>query len=374
MRSEREAYIALNMIRDVGPVTVRILAESLGSVSSIFSVDARHLLSVEGTGVETVKKLITGRRKVDAGEEIERAAALGARLVTPVDDDYPEPLRQIYDPPLALYVKGRLEVRDRHAVAIVGSRHTTGYGREIASAFAWQLAQAGFTIVSGLARGIDTSAHQGTLKATGRTLAVLGGGLHGIYPPENRELAETIAESGALLTEFPLGREPDKTTFPIRNRIVSGLSQGVLVVEAGMGSGAMITAHVAAEQGKTVFAIPGRADAPTFRGSHQLIKTGAHLVDSVADILEELGSLFHAVTRSPPRPGQAPAPPPGIQVPLSEPEQAVMQRLLEDERLDVDTLTRQCGLPPSTVTATLLMLEMKRLVRALPGRRVELMR
>jgi DNA processing protein len=371
MLSEREAYIALNLIREVGPVTVRLLTETLGSASAIFEADARQLLAVRGTGTEIIKKLVAARRKVNAAAEIERAAELGAELVTPADAGYPEPLRNIYDPPLALYIKGTLDPRDRHAVAIVGSRHTTSYGRECASSFAAQFARAGFTVVSGLARGLDTSAHQGALKAGGRTIAVLGGGLHDIYPPENRALAEEIAASGAVISEFQLGREPDKTTFPIRNRIVSGLSQGVVVVEAGLSSGAMITANVAAEQGKSVFAIPGRIDSPTSQGTHNLIKNGAKLAESVSDVLDDLGSLFTAVSRSAARPPEESARAAQIRIPLSGAEQTIMQRLMEDDRLDIDTLVRQSGLPAATVSATLLMLEMKRLVKTLPGRFVE---
>jgi DNA processing protein len=371
MLSEREAYIALNLIREVGPVTVRLLTETLGSASAIFEADARQLLAIRGTGTEIIKKLVAARKKVNAAAEIERAAELGAELVTPADAGYPEPLRNIYDPPLALYIKGTLDPRDRHAVAIVGSRHTTSYGRECASSFAAQFARAGFTVVSGLARGIDTSAHQGALKAGGRTIAVLGGGLHDIYPPENRALAEEIAASGAVISEFQLGREPDKTTFPIRNRIVSGLSQGVVVVEAGLSSGAMITANVAAEQGKSVFAIPGRIDSPTSQGTHNLIKNGAKLAESVSDVLDDLGSLFTAVSRSAARPPEESARAAQIRIPLSGAEQTIMQRLMEDDRLDIDTLVRQSGLPAATVSATLLMLEMKRLVKTLPGRFVE---
>ncbi len=375
MLSERDAYVALNLIREVGPVTVRLLTETLGSASAIFEADARQLLSIRGTGTEIIKKIIAARKKVDPAAEVERAAELGAEILTPADDRYPEPLRHIYDPPLALYIKGTLEAKDRHALAVVGSRHTTSYGRECALSFSAQLARAGFTVVSGLARGIDTAAHQGALKAGGRTLAVLGGGLHDIYPPENRALAEEIAASGAVITEFQLGREPDKTTFPIRNRIVSGLSKGVLVVEAGLSSGAMITANVAAEQGKSVFAIPGRIDSPTSQGAHHLIKNGARLVESVTDIMDDVSSLFAASARnSPGRPPDESLRTARVHIPLSEVEQAVMQRLGEDDSIDVDTLTRQCGLPVATVSATLLMLEMKKLVRILPGRFIEVVR
>ena len=204
--------------------------------------------------------------------EQEKAARLGARLVTPVDAEYPKRLLQIYDPPLALYVQGEIQSRDERGVAIVGSRRTTHYGREVAERLAMQLAQDGVTVLSGLARGIDTAAHSGALKGKGRTLAVLGGGLDCLFPPENAELAAAIARQGAVVTEYPIGREPDKTTFPVRNRIVSGISMGVVVVEADVTSGAMITARQALEQGRTVFAVPGRVDSFGSRGPHQLIK------------------------------------------------------------------------------------------------------
>jgi DNA processing protein len=285
--------------------------------------------------------------------------------VTQIDEEYPAVLAKIHDPPLALYVQGRLESRDRHAVAVVGTRRPTHYGRETAGALAYGLAKSGMTVVSGLARGIDTEAHRGALKARGRTLAVMGGGLDRVYPPENAGLAREIAEQGAVMTELPFGRAPDKTTFPMRNRIVSGLSMGVLVVEAGPTSGAMITAREGLEQGRSVFAVPGRIDSPASKGCHDLIRGGARLVAGVEDVLQEFEFLV-----APGATGAASVP---SMPELSEDEQRLVNALQEGEQ-HVDALIRQCGMAPADVNALLLGLEIKRVVKTLPGRLVALAR
>ncbi|MBN1268470.1 MAG: DNA-processing protein DprA, partial [Kiritimatiellae bacterium] len=290
--NERDAYIALNMIDDVGPVRVRAMVAALGSAAAVFEASEQDLLKVEGVGRELVGNILQQRHEVSAADEIAAAQKLGARIITPLDDEYPEPLKSIYDPPLALYVRGTLEKKDRHAIAIVGSRRCTHYGRQTADRLGFQLAKVGFTVVSGLARGIDRAAHEGALKGGGRTLAVLGSALDKLYPPENEDLAEAVAKHGAVLSEYTLGREPDRTTFPYRNRVVSGLSLGVVVVEAPAKSGSLITADMAMEQGRTVFAVPGRIDAPASQGCHRLIKTGAKLVESVDDILEDFDALI----------------------------------------------------------------------------------
>ncbi|MCX7590751.1 MAG: DNA-processing protein DprA, partial [Kiritimatiellae bacterium] len=273
----------------------------------------------------------------------------------------------IHDPPLALYVRGRLDSRDRHAIAVVGTRRPTHYGRGVAARIAADLIHAGFAIVSGLAEGIDTAAHESALAAHGRTIAVLGGGLDCLYPPSNAALAEKIVESGALVTELPFGRRPDKTTFPMRNRIISGLCMGVLVVEAGRDSGAMITAREAVEQGRAVFAVPGRIDSPTSRGTHQLLRQGAVLVESVDDILQEFESLF--VARRAGAAGTVAA----LCPPLSEEEKKLVL-LLKDGEKDVDELIRESNLPAATVSGLLIALEIKKVVRMLPGRKVVLTR
>lgn len=364
--TEREAYIALNMMDDVGPVRVRSLVAALGSATAIFRASEEELQQAEGVGPERAAKIVRQREQIDPASEEAAARRLGARILTPLDELYPEPLRSIYDPPLALYIRGTWEAKDRHAVALVGSRRCTHYGRQTADRLAFQLAKVGFTVVSGLARGIDRAAHEGALKAGGRTLAVLGSALDTLYPPENADLAEAVAEHGALLSEYPLGRPPDRTTFPYRNRLISGLSQGVVVVEAPLPSGALITADAALEQGRAVFAVPGRVDAPTSRGCHRLIKTGAKLVESVDDILEEFEMLIPEERRRAAR--EAARRP---DVPLT-PEEERIVRALAQETLDVDALARAASVPIATLSSLLIGLEMKRVIRMLPGRRVEL--
>jgi len=365
--TEREAYIALNMMEDIGPVGVRSLMDVLGSPQAIFTADRGKLLEAQGLGAATVDRIIEQRQKMSPADELKRAAGIGVEIVTPADEKYPQALAKIHDPPLALYVKGDMLPADRHAMGVVGSRHATVYGRETAESLAFQLAHAGFTVVSGLARGIDTAAHNGALKAKGgRTLAVLGGGIDEIYPPENLALAEKISKNGAVISEFPIGKKPDKTTFPIRNRIISGLSAGVVVVEAGLTSGALITANQALEQGRSVFAVPGRIDSPASRGTHMLIKNGAGLVESVDDILQEFEVLI-------PRPKPDESRTDEMFPPLDENEKKVVFSLGEGE-LSVDEIIRKTGIGANLIGTILLGLEMKRMIKLQPGRMIHLMR
>ncbi|MFA5189534.1 MAG: DNA-processing protein DprA [Verrucomicrobiia bacterium] len=361
--NSREAYIALNMIDHVGPVRVKRLLDRFGQPQAILTANARELTQVEGIGPEVAKAITGWQSQVNLDDELKRIADFGARVLTLDDPDYPANLRQIYDPPLALYMKGSLEPRDKHAIAIVGSRQTTYYGLESARKFGYQIAYAGMTVVSGMARGIDTAAHQGALAANGRTLAVLGTGLDIVYPPENGVLYEKIASGGgAVLTQFPFGVRPDAQHFPLRNRIVSGLSLGILVVEAGNGSGALITANMALDQGRQVFAVPGRIDSPQSKGCHRLIKGGAKLVEDVEDVLSEFEDLFPKVSRPDMPAADAPA------LELSEAEQKVFDAVGNDET-DLDQVIRQSRLTSAEVFATLLQLEMRRRVRQLPGKR-----
>ncbi|MDI6775100.1 MAG: DNA-processing protein DprA [Verrucomicrobiota bacterium] len=364
---ERSAYIALNMMEKVGPVTVRSLKDALGSAAAVFDADKDDLRRVRGVGRDIVEAIVANRGSVDWAGELARTDQLGARIVTAVDEEYPPPLREIHDPPLALYVRGALQSRDKQAIAVVGTRRPTHYGRDAAGRLAYQLGQAGFVVVSGLALGIDTAAHEGALKAQARTLAVIGGGLDVVYPPSNLGLADRIAAQGAVLSEYPLGCQPDKTTFPVRNRIVSGLSMGVLVVEAGRQSGAMHTARQAAEQGRPVFAVPGRIDSPASQGCHDLIKQGARLTECLDDVLQEYEFLLpaHALT--------AAAKASVVRVALTADEERIVESLGQGE-MDVDSLIRACGLDAATIASLLLGLEMKRLIRMLPGRIVELRR
>ena len=362
----RDAYIALNLLDSVGPVRVRNLIKALGSPEAVFNASESDLLQAEGIGREVAKKICAQRGSADPAAEEQKAARHGVRIVSFVDDEYPEPLKNIYDPPLALYVRGTLEKRDRHAISVVGTRTPSHYGVGVADRLSYQLAKAGFVVVSGLARGIDTAAHKAALKGGGRTIAVLGSAHDKLYPTENKGLADEIAAQGAVISEYTMGREADRTTFPYRNRIVSGLCMGLLVVEASAQSGAMITSDMALEQGKSIFAVPGRIDTPSSRGPHQLLRNGATLVEDVDDILREFDSLLptekkQAAKETMKRPD----------VPLDDQEQAIVKALWQGG-LDVDTLTRAAGLPSGKVSALLIGLEMKRVVRILPGRMIEL--
>ncbi len=366
--NEREAYIALNMMEDVGPVTVKSAVSALGSAQAIFDATEQDILRILGNNRGTARRILEQRAGIRVDKELKRTEKLGARILTPSDKEYPEPLSHIHDTPLALYILGKLEPCDKRSIAVVGSRRATHYGRESAERLSYQLAQAGFTVTSGLARGIDTAAHRGALKGKGRTIAVLGGALDAIYPPENEGLAREISGSGAVLTEFPLGRQPDKTTFPMRNRIISGLSMGVLVVEAGLKSGALITVNQALDQGRSVFAVPGRIDSPASAGTHQALKDGARLVESVDDILGEFEYLL------PPQPSRKNNAPPDSGRASCSPDEITILTALDDGETDVDTLIRLTGLKASTMSSVLLGLEMKRLARLLPGRVVEAVR
>ena len=302
--------------------------------------------------------------------EEERCAAIqaGCAVVTQADAGYPAPLRQIYDPPSMLYMKGRWSEHDRIAVAIVGSRQASRYGEQTAGHLAYELALRGVTVVSGLARGIDAAAHWGALKAAGRTLAVLGNGLSSIYPPEHRELAEAVAQHGAVISEYPMRMAPFAQNFPRRNRLISGLSLGVVVVEASAKSGALITADQALEQGREVFAVPGKVDSWTSEGTHQLLKQGAKLVTCVEDILEELRlrPCEAAVETSP---AAASAARTRSCAGMTTEERLIVEHLSADEPRDIDELVATTGLPASACAATLLGLEVKRLVTQLPGKR-----
>lgn len=364
----REAYIALNMIDEVGPVRVRALLERFGTPQAILCACRQDLMQVEGVGADVAGNITSWREHVDLDAELARIEKAGIRVVTREEADYPKNLREIYDPPLVLYVKGSLGEGDALAMAVVGSRRTTLYGQEMARKLAFQLARVGVTVVSGLARGIDTAAHRGALQAKGRTVAVIGCGIDTVYPAENKKLADELVENGgAVVTEFPFGVKPDRQNFPMRNRIISGWAMGVVVVEANLRSGALITAAQAAEQGRQVFAVPGRADSILSRGTNKLIKDGAKLTEDVEDILCEFEYLLppdarkQQVANAPQGGGIRPA------LKLTEMEEKLMA-LIGDDEVAMDEIIRGSGLTSASVSATLLGLEMKRLVRQLPGK------
>jgi DNA processing protein len=358
-----EALVALNLIEHVGPVRVRQLLEHFGEAPAILRASRSQLLQVRGIGDDTADSIAAWEKTINLSAEMKRIAEFGCHIVTQADPEYPESLRQIYDPPIVLYVKGDLSLKDKNSVAIVGSRMTTPYGIETARKLAYQLAYLGVTVVSGGARGIDTAAHQGAISGKGRTLAVLGTGINLVTPPENAKLFEQIAATGALITQFPFNRPADKQSFPIRNRIVAGMTLGTVVVEANLTSGALITANFAIEYGRQVFAVPGRIDSPRSKGCHDLIKKGAKLCEGAEDILSEFEYLFPPSNR-PPSAGQTGLLP---TLELSDNEQKIYA-LLSNEEISIDEVIRQSGLPSSAVSVALLSLEMKRLIRQLPGK------
>ncbi len=359
----REALIALNLIEHVGPVRARMLLEHFGDAAKILAASRSDLLRVRNIGEETADAISGWEKTIDLAGELKRIQEFGCHVLIQSDQDYPEMLRQIYDPPLVLYIKGTLTTKDKNAVAMVGSRMTTHYGLETARKLAYQLAYVGVTVVSGGARGIDTAAHQGALAAKGRTVCVLGTGINLVFPPENRDLFERIAAAGAVITQFPFNRNGDRQSFAIRNRIIAGMTLGTVVVEADLHSGALITSNFATEYGRQVFAVPGRIDSPRSKGCHDLIKKGAKLCEDAEDILSEFEYLFPASNR-PPSPGETGVLP---ALELSENEKLVFDSLSHEESA-IDEVIRRSGLPSSAVSVALLGLEMKRAVKQLPGK------
>lgn len=353
----REALIVLNLLPDIGPVRVNRLLGYFNDPSEILKAPAGELRQVEGIGPKAAATISGWQQQVDLGSELTRIERFGCQIITAHDGIFPKLLSEIYDPPLLLYVRGALSKVDAHAIAMVGTRQSTLYGHQTAERLARQLAASGVTVVSGGARGIDSAAHEGALQSGGRTIAVLGTGLDIVYPAENIKLYERIAEQGAVITQFPFGRRGDKQSFPIRNRIVAGMTQGTVVVEANRASGALITANFAAEYGRTVYAVPGRIDSPRSAGCHDLIKDGAQLCESAEDVLAEFAHL-NAIA-----PEQVERPMPT----LSHPEQQIFN-VLTHEAMQQDEIIRRSELPAAQVSVALLQLEMKKLIQQHPGR------
>ncbi len=335
------------------------LLDYFGSPDALFGARPAEVAQVARCSTAIAQRLQDPAYSVN-GRDLRLMEQLGVRLIPRGHPDYPPLLREIPDPPVALYLRGSLSPLDRRAVAIVGSRQATDYGRRSADRFAAELVEAGFTVVSGMAKGVDTAAHHGALRAGGRTLACLGCGVDVAYPYENRELAQRIAGSGALLSEYPMTAPPDAWHFPSRNRVISGLSLGVLIVEAPRSSGALITIECALEHNREVFAVPGNVDNPRNRGPHALIKDGAKLVETVEDILAELPPVQPAQRRL--ALDEVPAAPPEL-----KPEEAALYALLNEEPKAVDDLILESALPAARVSGTLLMLELKGLATRVPG-------
>jgi len=365
----RIAAVRLALVSGVGPIVRQALLERFQTATAVLAASEHELREVKGVGAKLAGAIHRAAEEVDAEEELSFCAAERIEVWLETDPAYPLRLRDIHDPPGVLFLQGTILPADELAIAIVGTRHATAYGLQQAERLAGGLARAGYTVVSGLARGIDAAAHRGALAAGGRTLAVLGSGLSDIYPPEHAGLAKEIAASGAVLSEQPPRVPPLSGAFPQRNRIISGLSLGTIVVEADIHSGALITARLASEQGREVFAVPGRVDNRMSHGCHRLIRDGAKLVESVDDVLEELGPLA-SPARLPSESDDGREIRHPVELQLNPQEQAVLAAIGDEQSLIDDVIVRS-GLPVPRVLSTLSVLEMRRLVRRVSGNRVQ---
>ncbi|MDD5134215.1 MAG: DNA-processing protein DprA [Phycisphaerae bacterium] len=364
----------LKLVRSQG-VGARIfirLLKHFGSVDAILGASAYALAKVNGIGSVTAEQICRSRDSFDADKEIELAERLGVWIINFEDERYPAALKKIYDPPPVLYIKGTVVKSDSLAVAIVGSRRCSHYGSEQASRFAHLLAGAGFTIVSGMARGIDSAAHSGALSAGGRTIAVQGCGLAKIFPPENKQLFEKISQSGACISELPLEYEPLAENFPSRNRIIAGLCLATIVIEAMGRSGALITAKAALENSREVMAVPGRVDSPLSRGPHSLIKQGAKLVESVEDVIETLEFLQKDFAEFVSQSAEQSVK--NAQMPLFNVSQLNLTEIekkifdcLDGEPVHIEEIISITGLAAGKVNASVVSLRLKGIVKQLPG-------
>ncbi len=371
-------YLRLHLAGEVGPITFARLIEHFGSIERVLAASRSHLRDVERVGAKTAESIAAGLRSDAWQEEVALAERLGVRILCREDDDFPRPLLNIPDPPICLYVLGELRREDALSVAIVGSRQASMYGLEQAQRFAELLTQAGLCVISGMARGVDQSAHLAALRMGGRTIAVLGCGLTHCYPPESVELRDRIAGCGAVVSELPLAAGPQAGNFPRRNRIIAGMSLGTLVVEAGQRSGALITARVANEYNREVFALPGRVDMLQAQGTNDLIRQGyAKLVTGLPDILDELGEvgelLSSAAGPAASTGGDSGAPTasaePGTPAAIGQltPVQKRIYEALTADPLHMEQLAAACDMPIGPLSAALTMLQIKGLIKQLPG-------
>ena len=372
-KDDLTAWVALKSVEGVGNVAFRNLLAAFGSPERVFEATLAQLEQTAGLNHKTACNIKDFRGLQRARAEIDRAAREGVSIVTVKDPAYPERLRRIYDYPPLLYIKGTLTPEDI-PVAVVGSRNASPYGRFVTERLCRELALRGVTVVSGLARGIDTCAHRGALAGRGRTIAVMGCGIDVIYPLDNRKLHGEIVSNGAVVTEFPFGTEPDRPHFPARNRIISGMSLGVLIVEAGEKSGSLITARCALEQGREVFAVPGSIDLPGSRGTNSLLRQGAKLVERVEDILEEILPQLEHRPASPQRETSGPASMQAAQTQPASAREALTEKesrllgFITEKPLDADTIINRSGLAAAEVLAGLLSLELKGHIVQLPGK------
>jgi DNA processing protein len=352
------AYLTLTHAKGLGPRKIKTLVDTLGSAKAVLESTSSELAKVEGIGPVIIRAIEEAKQSTWAEQELTRAEKLGVQMIHLEHPDYPELLKHIYDPPSVLYVRGTLPKQSK-AIGIVGTREATPHAMSLTQQLAKDLAQANVTVVSGLAVGIDTAAHQGAVNSDGQTIAVLGSGVDVIYPRQNQKLSEQIINGhGAVVSEYPLGTQPSPTNFPGRNRIINGLCQGVVVVEAGEKSGALITSDYALEEGRTVFAVPGRVGDAKAKGTLNLIKQGAVLLESAQDIFNEFS--WNTTPSSP------------IQLELSEHESLILKSIQQDDSVLLDNIQIATQLTISELTSTLMMLELKGIVKNVGGRYIAL--
>lgn len=367
--AEVRNLLTLSLVSGIGPRLTAALLERFGTAEAALRASIAELCTIPYLTPRLAEAIQEARGSTEAAAELERMDRHGVRLVALGSPEYPASLKNIADPPYLLYVRGTFTPADDNAVALVGSRHCTDYGRRVAARLAAGLVRAGVTVVSGLARGIDGASHRAALEAGGRTLAVRAGGLSRIYPPEHTDLARQVEASGAVLTETSMDQEPLAGLFPVRNRIISGLSKIVVLVEAAQKSGALITASHAAEQGRTVMAVPGPVEAASSGGCHELIRKGAVLCRTVEDILEELHGVSAMAVAQRQAASAEPPPPPGPPPGLEDSQRRIWELLTEACHLD--QLVQRSGLSVPQVSGALMMMEMRKIVRRLPGNRYE---
>ena len=360
--SDLRYWLALNFLPEIGPVLSRRLLAAFKTPETIFQMPVNELKGIEDIGENRAKRIVGFKQWDEVQRELDNTIKKNVRLITINDKEYPDSLKHLHDAPLILYVKGEIKNDDRYAVAIVGSRVPTDYGLRMTEQISYKLASCGLTVVSGMARGIDTISHKAALKAKGRTIGVLGSGIDVPYPLENKGLMGAIESSGAILSEFPLGTKPNRENFPRRNRIISALSLGVVVIEAAVDSGSLITVRYALEQGKEVFALPGNITSSNSRGTNNLIKNGARLIENAEEIINELRPQIKGILKEQKLFSDK-------ALPAMTDDEKTICGFLDDEPKHIDAIIRDTDMSSSRVLSVLLNLELKGAVRQVGGKR-----
>jgi len=360
LSEKRCLWLALVMIPGLGNIALKRLLERFREPEGIFKASLVELCEVEGIREEIARCIVKKRPSGDPDKELRKAEDHGARILTYTDPTYPGLLREIHDPPMVLYIKGRDIPDNRTFIAVVGSRNSTSYGQKAAEKIGQGLARRGLGVVSGMARGIDSSSHWGCLEGKGLTIAVLGTGVDIVYPPSNRKLYDRIAEKGIIISEFPMGSPPMPNNFPIRNRVISGLCRGTVIVEATKNSGSLITASLALEQGRELFAVPGSINSFKSMGCHYLIKQGACLIENADDILEALGMNYPSVPKTDTFRERTPD---GM-----DDAESALYNIIGDYPVHIDQIARDGKMTPGEVSSLLMKMELKGIIRQLPGK------